>query len=201
MVRADNRYSRFVGLAKVAFPLVALALLSTLFLFSRDLDPSQAIPFADVDVEKLARDQRLAAPKFSGVTANGSEVFMEAQSALPDPENPRRMTAQTVMANVQTPDGLIFDVTAEKADYDGTSDRLVLIDTVEIETSTGYAFQSDELITNIRTGTVESPGPIAGSGPEGTISAGSMSLASSEAGQVLVFKGDVKLIYRPKGQR
>ena len=54
---APNTYSTVVSWAKIILPLVALGLLSTLFLFSRTPDPNRAIPFAAVDVEELAREQ------------------------------------------------------------------------------------------------------------------------------------------------
>ena len=52
----DNLHSRLVAILKVALPLIALALLSTLFLFSRKIDPEDAIPYATVDVEDRLRD-------------------------------------------------------------------------------------------------------------------------------------------------
>ncbi len=199
MALADNRYSRFVQLAKIAFPLVALGLLSTLFLFSRTLDPNQAIPFADIDVEQIAREQRLANPKFSGLTTDGSEISLVASSALPDPKNPRRLTADNVEATIKTKQGMIFDVEANTAEFDGEANSLELLGEVEIVTNTGYKLVSDALNTSIETTSVESPGPVKGTGPEGSIEAESMSMTTNPNGQVIVFKGNVKLIYQPQG--
>ena len=198
MAIADNRYSRFVQLAKIVFPIVALGLLSTLFLFSRNLDPSQAIPFADVDVEEIAREQRLASPKFSGMTSDGSEVSLVAQSASPDPENPRRLSADLVDATIKTRQGLVIEIDANRALFDGSSDLLDLRGDVRVRTSTGYSLATERLKTNIENTDVTSPGPVEGEGPDGTISADSMSLTTRGDGQVLVFKGDVKLVYTPQ---
>ena len=41
MTMYDNSYSRFVALTKVILPIIALGILSTLFLFSRDIDPDR----------------------------------------------------------------------------------------------------------------------------------------------------------------
>ena len=46
-----DRYSRMVAIFKVLLPLAALAILSTLFLLSRTIDPTTTIPFADQDFE------------------------------------------------------------------------------------------------------------------------------------------------------
>lgn len=197
MAIADNRYSRFVQLAKIVFPLVALALLSTLFLFSRSIDPSRAIPFAEIDVEKIAREQRLARPKFSGVTEDGSEVLLIAESATPDPVDPRKLSAEIVEATIAVPDGETFDVDANRADFDGGSDILELQGDVTIRTASGYTLATDTLITSVATTTLKSPTSVFVTGPEGTLEADSMELGETENGQVVVFKGNVKLIYRP----
>jgi len=77
----DNTYSRVVAWAKVLLPLLALALLSTLFLVARTVDPAQKLPFADIDVDAIAREQRIGAPKFNGVTKEGTAISLSADSA------------------------------------------------------------------------------------------------------------------------
>lgn len=197
MAIADNRYSRFVQLAKVAFPLFALGLLSTLFLFSRSFDPTLGIPFADFDVEEVAREQRLASPKFSGVTSDGSEVTMSASAAIPDPTNSRRFMAEDVIAKIDTVAGLVYDVTANAGDYDGANDMLILNGDVVVITSSGYRLETEQLRTNVEHTSLEIPVSLKGFGPDGNIEANSLVLQTDSGSQVLVFKGDVKLIYDP----
>lgn len=198
MAAADNRYSRFVQLAKIAFPLAALALLSTLFLFSRSLDPTRAIPFADVDVEKIAREQRLASPKFSGVTSDGSEVTMRAQTATPDPVDGRKLTAEQIEATINTRAGLVYDIEANDALYDGNDESLQLTGDVVITTSSGYRLETQELRTNLKDTALEIPVEVTGSGPETELRADRLDLVNRDGSQVLVFKGNVKLIYGSK---
>jgi lipopolysaccharide export system protein LptC len=62
MAAAIDGYSRLVAWLKIILPLIALGILATLFLVSRTIDPSQTIPYADVDVQDLARNQRVGAP-------------------------------------------------------------------------------------------------------------------------------------------
>ena len=47
--------TRTVRWLRVLLPLLALAMLSTLFLFSRGSDGESQIPYADVDAEAMAR--------------------------------------------------------------------------------------------------------------------------------------------------
>ncbi len=197
MAVADNAYSRFVQFAKITLPLLALALLSTMFLFSRTINPEDAIPFAEIDVEQIAREQRLMAPKFSGVTSDGSTITVTAETALPDMTNPRRMAATEVSAEIVTTSGTQFMVMSQDAVYDGDTDSMDLTGDVRLTTSTGYVLRSNMLIADLeRTGLV-SPGPVSGSGPTGTLEAGRMELTATDGSQLLVLKNGVKLVYQP----
>ncbi|MGB3251218.1 MAG: hypothetical protein WBB13_18855, partial [Tabrizicola sp.] len=73
MARVD-RHTRLVGWLKVALPLTALAILSTLFLVARRIDPEAALPYAEVDVEDLAREPRMTAPTYAGTTEDGAAL-------------------------------------------------------------------------------------------------------------------------------
>lgn len=198
MAAVDNRYSRFVQWAKILFPLIALGLLSTMFLFSRNVDPSDAIPFADIDVEQIARDQQLSSPRFSGTTKNGSAITVDAESALPDITNPRRMSIKKVIARIESPGARSYGITAKTAIYDGTDDSLRLEGDVRLSTSTGYRIETEILNTNLETNALSTPGRVFGKGPQGIIEAGSMKLTTDGASQLLVFQNGVKLIYDPK---
>ena len=192
-----DRYSRFVQFAKIVFPLVALGLLSTLFLFSRSIDPDDAIPFAEVDVEQIARDQKLASPRFSGVSTDGSAISVIAESAQPDANNPRLLSAQIVTANIETPRGTVFDVDANEAKYDGDRDRLELKGSVEITSSTGFLLRTNRLMAFMQELELASPEEVYGSAPFGEISSGRMRLVERENGYLLIFQDGVKLIYEP----
>ncbi|MFY0693131.1 MAG: LPS export ABC transporter periplasmic protein LptC [Paracoccaceae bacterium] len=199
MAAPDNLYSRFVQIAKIAFPILALIFLSTLFLFSRNIDIDAAIPFADIDIESIAREQRLIAPEFSGVTTDGSAVVLNAESAAPDPENSRNFSALDVLANIATQSGATYEIHAEHAYYDGRSERLDLDGNVLLETSTGYRLETQSLVTSIAQTMIDAPGPVTGTGPGGRLEAGAMTLKAAGGTQVLVFKNRVKLIYQPRG--
>lgn len=198
MAGTDNWYSLFVQWAKVVFPLAALGLLSTLFLFSRTIDPSDAIPFAEIDVEQIARDQQMSAPRFSGATKNGSAITVDAQSAMPDLQYPRRITVRKVVARIETESGTSYGITAEAAYYDGETDILELEGDVRLSTSTGYRVRTDAMTTDLETNSVTTDTKVVGRGPAGELEAGSMALTTGGDTQVLVFKNGVKLIYQPK---
>jgi len=197
MATRDNAYSRFVQWAKILFPLIALGLLSTMFLFSRNVDPSNAIPFADIDVEQIARDQQLSSPRFSGTTSGGASIIVDAETAMPDMTNPRRLTIRNVVARIENQGARNYGITAQTAIYDGNDDTLQLQGDVRLSTSTGFRIETEALSANLETSALSSPGKVIGNGPPGRLEAGSMKLTSDGTSQVLVFQNGVKLVYDP----
>nr|WP_232014486.1 hypothetical protein [Cereibacter sphaeroides] len=81
--RPDNLHSRLVSWLKVVLPLAALAILSTLFLVARTINPDDAIPYADVDVADRVREPRITAPTWAGITSDGAALSVEAAAARP----------------------------------------------------------------------------------------------------------------------
>lgn len=195
-------YSRFVALAKVVLPLAALALLATLFLFARRIDPEAAIPFAEVDVERFAREARIGAPEFSGVTADGTVVLMSATAARPVPDAPGRIAADGLDARFEVPDGSRIDASAATAEVDAPGQRLTLSGGVEIGTSTGYRIAAAELTAGLGETALVSDGAVTAEGPPGRLEAGGLVLRRVGKGEgstyLLVFNGGVRLVYQPR---
>ncbi|MEP5731653.1 MAG: hypothetical protein ABJL67_20015 [Sulfitobacter sp.] len=195
-----DRYSRLVGWLKVLLPLLALALLSTLFLLSRVVDPETVIPFADKEIQDRLRDQQVTGPIYYSVTADGDELSFSADTLI----TPRGQTganeAEVVEIIMDLVSGSKFVVTSARGRFDIAANRADLEEDVTITTSTGYVIESDHLVTQMSTLNVESPGPVAANGPLGTLDAGAMMLSAGKGDTPaqLIFTNGVKLIYVPK---
>lgn len=202
MATYDNTYSRVVAWLKVLLPVIALVLLSTMFLISRTIDPSRAIPFANVDVEGLVRDQRISAPAFSGVTQDGAAVSIKAETARPLPDGADGLSAEALTARIETPDGAQVDIEAANALVDGGASLLTMSGGVVVTTSTEYRIDTKGLTSKLDRTELESDGAVRATGPLGTLDAGQARIAPAEGDAstyLLVFKDGVKLVYVPKG--
>ncbi|MCK4713867.1 MAG: LPS export ABC transporter periplasmic protein LptC [Marinosulfonomonas sp.] len=202
MTTYDNSYSRFVAWAKVILPIMALGILSTLFLFSRNVDPTLSIPYAKVDVEGLAREQRIGAPNYAGMTEDGAAISIIAQAARPDPDNPNTVTATGLSATIEDASGGHISMTSNGGMINTEQQLAALQGSVQISTSTGYVINTSGLTAALNETSVITDGPITATGPLGTLNAGQMELKSQDdqnGSHLLVFKGGVKLIYNPKG--
>lgn len=198
MARAD-RHTRLVSWLKVALPLAALAILSTLFLVARRIDPDAALPYAEVDVEDLAREPRMTAPTYAGTTEDGSALTLSAEDARPATEqSPAR--AAGLRLELATPDGSRTELLAAEAQLDDASRQMLLSGGVVLTTSSGYRLETAEIAAKLdRTG-LESRATVKATAPAGEITAQGMELRQDNrtpGAYVLVFKGDVRLVYQP----
>jgi lipopolysaccharide export system protein LptC len=198
---ATDRHTRVVGWLKVALPLLALAILSTLFLVADRIDPEDALPYAKVDVEGLARDPRMTAPSYAGTTSDGAALTLTAEEAVPGgPDDPAR--ASGLRLDLKTPDGGTTELRAAQALVDQSARQLVLSGGVTMTTSTGYRLETAEVVAELDRSGLESRGEVVATGPAGEIRADGMSLRQDNqtAGTyLLVFNGGVRLVYRPGG--
>lgn len=204
MATHDNRYSRVVAWLKVLLPVMALILLSTMFLISRSIDPGMALTYAQIDLEGLARDQRLTGPRFSGVTQDGAAISFSAETAQPDPENAAIYSANDLKAQIETPDGGIVDIQAGIAVIDNAQNILDLTAGVSLTTSTHYNIQTQGLRAKMDIAWIESLGAISAVGPIGKFTAGQMHMTRQTdvpGSYVLVFKGGVKVVYVPNSNK
>ncbi len=194
-------YSRLIAYLKILLPLAALALLSTLFLLSRSVDPQATIPFAKKDVTDRMRDQQVTEPFYSGTTRNGDELLVTARSARPAIGD-RPASATALMARVITKGGVTIVLNADSGAFQDQSGTARFRGNVVVTTSTGYVVHSDAIDAQLKQFSAISPGKITGTGPIGDFSAGRMHLETkngSDNAHVL-FNGGVKLIYTPKQQ-
>lgn len=195
-----DRYSRMVGWLKVLLPLMALGLLSTLFLLSRVVDPESVIPFADKEIQDRLRDQQVTGPVYYGVTPEGDELSFSAEKLTTPKEQTGANDAEQVEVTMKLASGSRVTLTSDHGRFDMAANRADLDGDVVITTSTGYQIKSDKLVTRLSTLDVHSPGPVHADGPLGTLDAGAMQLNAGKAGDAaqLVFTNGVKLIYVPK---
>lgn len=201
MARPNNRYSRLVSWLKVLLPVTALALLSTMFLISKSIDPTRSLTYARINLEELTGEQRISGPRFSSVTEDGAAITFSAESAVPEMGTSNRFTAKTLAARIETPDGAAVDIDAALAVIDGGTKTVDLSGGVTLVTSTDYRIQSDGLTTALDATHVETTGSVTADGPMGHLTAGHAEITRNDAEEgayLLVFKGGVKLIYQPK---
>lgn len=196
--------TRIVRWLRVLLPLLALAILSTLFLFSRRPQSDPRIPYAQVDAESMAREPRLVAPDLATVTSSGAELSFQADEMIPG-EGAGSGRASEVRLDWRRPDGLTARLTAPQGEL--ANSIVALTGGVHMTTSTGWQVEAPQ-IQATTDGTIVAAGEgIRAQGPLGSLEAGAMRLAPATtdpaeptAPAVLNFTDGVRLIYTPPSQ-
>lgn len=206
MAKAEQRqhdgWTHFVRLARVILPLAALALLSTVFLVARHLNPEDAIPYAKVDVADRMREPRMTLPVYSGATQDGADLRINADEALPDkPAEDKGASAKTVFSTLTTPDGGRTELTSATALMNSAEDTVTFEGAVDVKNSTGYRVQTEKALARLDQTEIRSLAPVVATNDTTRITAKEMVLTQDTektGSYVLVFNGDVKLVYQPK---
>jgi lipopolysaccharide export system protein LptC len=198
---AADRHTRVVGWLKVALPLMALAVLATLFLLADRIDPEAALPYAEVDVADRAREPRMTAPSYAGTTSDGASLTLAADEARPAaPSAPA--AARRLVMELATPDGGRTELHAAEAELQRAEARILLSGGVTVSTDTGYRLETPEVLARTDRSRLESRGAVTATGPAGDLQAGGMVLSEQPEAPgtyLLVFNQGVRLVYRPGG--
>jgi lipopolysaccharide export system protein LptC len=194
----DNIYSQIVTLAKIILPIGAIGLLSTLFLFARA--PGETTQIDMTEVTEIAREQRLSAPRFSGVTDDGSVLTISARAARPNPTDTSVVLTDEMQLRMDNPDGSSIAVTTTAGELDGPRKIAHFLGLARLETSTGYTMETSGITAALDTGVITSDGHLEVRTPYGELTAGKVTFQMAESGvaQQMLFTNGVKLIYTPQ---
>lgn len=205
MARKDHPagyYSRFVGYLKVALPLLAIGLLSTVFLFQAGDEIEGGISFSSDDRDTMKDGLAVYNPKFSGVNLHGDRFFLEASKATPDSGDPKEVVLVDLNGRTEYKSGLAVYLKAARGIVRLPEQVLELSGGLHIRTSDGFEGLTNAGVAGLETGSFLSKGPVSLEGPIGRLEAGSMRLDPSPEGetvenQVFTFENGVKLTLTP----
>ena len=193
----NDAYSQFVSWAKVVLPLSAIVLLSTLFLIARNVGDTSQIPYADI--EEIARQPRLSAPKMVGMSETGGTYTIEADVARQDPDTDNGLIAEAIVVNMTTIDGIETTVSAGIGKLDSNAKVVTLDNLARVTTSDGYLMETRGLVTSLTDGSLETTDPLEVRAPYGSLTAGRLTITpDSDEPQLIVFNNGVRLIYQPQ---
>ncbi len=197
MEQPSDRHSTIVGWAKIILPVIGIALFSSLFLLSDPQGKAGDIPFAEL--EQIALEQRISAPKFSGALKDGSILEITARSAKPQQSDFALLEVDHVGLTLDGALGSKVEVFAGKGEIDGNNQTARLTGLTQIDTSTGYKMETEGLIVDIKNGDLSSLGTLEARAPYGHLTAGQVDFRQDPATgkQQMVFTQGVRLIYTP----
>lgn len=179
---------------KIILPLVAIAVLSTLFLFAGRPDPEDALIVSDINVTELANEQRLGRPRFAGLLEGGQALRFTAERASPLADSTDLFTAETVAVRVTLAPGLEALIDAGGALVDMNAQTAELSGGVVIRRTDGLRLQTQTLALGLASLSATS-GAVEVLGPGLTLDAAAMEVMGDAQ---IRFTGGVRMLYEPQ---
>lgn len=189
--------TRVVHWLRIILPLAALVILSTMFLFSGRGGEESTIPFAEADAEKLAGEDLITTPEYSGVTSDGSELVLRASEVSPGSDGGG---ASLLELDVRDRDGQHATLTAPDA---AINDNLITLrGGVKMTTSSGWSIDAAQIDASTDRSQLSAEEGVNAAAPFGKITANKMNITpenpdAEETGAIMNFTDGVRLIYRP----
>lgn len=194
----DNLYSKAVVWVKITLPLVAIALLSSLFLLSGAPDPDAALPYAEVDIDQITREQRVSQPRFAGVMGDGQEIVLTADAVSADADDTNAIHAQAIDGRMDLSGDEFLTIQAAFGDIDMAAQMATFHENVVLQSSMGYRIQSETMVMALDVFNMRSPTPIHVTGPGIDVTADTMQIAGPDGETILHFNGSVRVLYEPQ---
>lgn len=194
----DDGYSALVAWLKTLLPIVALGLLSTIFLFSGRVDVTQSLPYTEHNIAEIVREQRITRPYFTGIASNGTEIALSAAYASPQLENAHILEITDLSVVLRSTSDRMVQVTAGRGALDSATQTAQISTNVHIAALPDFWVTTQALDMNLNQGVVSAKGGFQGVTPLGAITAGEMHLQMTADDQQIVFLNDVRLVYSPK---
>ncbi|MEM1363201.1 MAG: hypothetical protein AAGF94_16060 [Pseudomonadota bacterium] len=201
MTLRDEAYSRLVATVKILLPLVAIGILSMLFLAARPSREGEPLRFVD-DLGNLSgTEEQLVRPDYQSVTQDGSSLRIVAETLRPVAGQTQVYEGDLIDARILQQDDLFYHLTSPSGTFDDSAGQAKLIGGVKLKRGDGYVAQSDVIEFETDLTELVSPGPIHIYGPLGTLDANRMEMTGQPdlgSGTVTVFRGNVRVLYDPK---
>jgi lipopolysaccharide export system protein LptC len=194
----DDGYSALVAWLKTLLPIVALGLLSTIFLFSGKVDVTQSLPYTEHNIAEIVREQRITRPYFTGIASNGTEIALSAAYASPQIENAHILEITDLSVVLRSTSDRMVQVTAGRGALDSATQTAQISTNVHIAALPDFWVTTQALDMNLNQGVVSAKGGFQGVTSLGAITAGEMHLQMTADDQQIVFLNDVRLVYSPK---
>ena len=193
-----DSYSAFVVWVKTLLPILALGMLSTIFLFSGKVDVTESLPYAKFNIAEIIRDQRITKPYFSGVSDNGTEIILSAAYASSDIQNVNILNITELLIVLTSPNTKTIRITAGLGTLNSDLQKAVISEDVYLTAIPGFWLKTNNLTVDLKQGVATAHNVFQGLIDLGAINAGKVVVQMIAKDPQIIFTNGVRLIYYPK---
>lgn len=199
----SSRYSRFVSIAKMVLPLIALILITAVLIWPhlKVTDNAFRIGFSSIKTTE-GEEPSMHNARYFGADKKKQPYSITADLATALGNGVQAVELEMPKADISLEDGTWLVLTAKTGIYERSTEVIDLSGAVNLFHDTGYEFHTEEARLNLAAGTAEGHVPVDGQGPFGLLKAEGFKLY--EKGKRIEFTGKAKLTLYPgaaKGER
>lgn len=194
-VVASLRYRSVVHILKIALPLLALALVVTMIVYSMLFHPDGTIAIFSGNGTEQGQIV-MKSPRFVGTDKDNQPFEIIASQARQHTDERAIVELDDVNAKLQLNRGPQLRLIAHKGVLDTNNQLLQLTGPIALSSSEGYLIHTDEARADLKNGLLTGQRPIEASGTFGTIRADGF--AANKTEQTISFLGHVQIHFEPQ---
>ena len=175
-------------------------MLGAMFMMTERVPALSEIPFASGSLKKRSEREQVAQPNYMGMTRDGDVLNIFAEELTPQNDAMSEVFAKRPNSKIKSKEGRIINLNSQSGLLKNDSETMTMQGAVEIVTSDGYRLNASKLDFKLDQTWAFAHGPVRGSTPTGTLTAGSLEIkrASQTSGLKYYFNDGVKVLYNLK---
>jgi lipopolysaccharide export system protein LptC len=187
------RYSRFVGLMKMALPAIAAALLGLIFVWPKVAPRDEAFQLAFANFNPKAIDMlSMTKPRYFGTDEKNLPYTVTADTATQVDPQTQAVALENPVADLTRKDGSSLVINSDVGFFRQKDGTLDLMGHVDLFQDSGYEMHTDSARIETGPGNATGDEPTRGHGPSGTIEGEGFRLW--ERGKTILFTGKSKAV-------
>jgi lipopolysaccharide export system protein LptC len=185
-----------VTLLKRGLPLLAFAALAVVALWPQlaGIEERVRVSYRKPGVTTPTGAASVVEPRFQGADERGRPFVVSADTAIQEAGSEQVVLARP-RGDITLEDGAWVMLQAEKGVFHRDRRQLDLAGDVSVFHDSGYEFQTEAAVVDLRAGSASGSLPVAAQGPAGTLDAVGFTL--TDRGDVVVFNGPARMVLVP----
>ena len=162
---------------------------------------TQSLPYAELNVEDIIREQRITKPYFTGISESGIEFALSAAYATPNASQPSILDVSELRVEFKTPQGNTAEITAGLGVMNAGTKSAKISQGVRLASKLNFWITTETLDIDFNDSYASTNGPFKGVFSLGTIESGNMVLKMIAGDQQILFTNRVRMLYNPKANQ
>lgn len=185
-----SRHDRLIRVAKLALPVLGIALLAMLAISPFDKRSDVSFILDKKGVDKATERMRIESARYSGEDSKGNKFTIAADRAIQQRSDVPVVMIEGILAQMGLPQGPLT-INADRGQYDLDNQMVQVNGPVKVAGADGYRLETSNVRVDMKQHSLQSQGRVTGAMKLGTFEAGQMHADLNS--RTVVLDGGVRL--------